>query len=58
MYEKSIQYDRATRDYAMYVNGELVGYAATYHDAEVELDYLVSDLIKANRPVMQEANHV
>ena len=56
MYEKTIQYDRETRDYAMYVNGELVGYAATYHAAEVELDYLVTDLIKANRPVMQEAN--
>ena len=40
-FEKSIRYDRETRDFAMYLNGELVGYAATYHEAEVALDQLV-----------------
>lgn len=44
---KEIKYDRASRDYAMYLNGELVGYASTYHDAEVELDYIASAIIKA-----------
>jgi hypothetical protein len=40
-YRKEICYDRETRDFAMYLNGELVGYAATYHEAEMALDQLV-----------------
>ena len=35
-----IVYDRETHDYAMYLDGELVGFARTYHDAEVTLDQL------------------
>lgn len=45
MYRKEIVYDRETRDYAMYLDLELVGFAKTYHDAEIELDRLVLDLI-------------
>jgi len=45
LYRKEIQYDRTTRDYAMYLDGELVGFARTYHEAEVSLDQLVWELI-------------
>lgn len=44
-YDKSIRYDRESRDYAMYLDGELVGYARTYHEAEVTLDQLVFELL-------------
>ena len=45
MYEKSIVYDREVRDYACYLDGELVGFERTYHEAEVTLDQLVFELI-------------
>lgn len=45
MYRKEIVYDRETRDFAMYLDGELIGFARTYHEAEVELDCLVLELI-------------
>jgi hypothetical protein len=45
MYRKEIVYDRETRDYAMYLDGELVGFARTYHEAEVTLDQLVFELM-------------
>jgi hypothetical protein len=45
MYRKEIVYDRETRDYAMYLDNELVGFARTYHEAEVMLDRLVYELI-------------
>lgn len=45
MYVKEITYDRETRDYAMFLDGELVGFARSYHAAEVTLDQLVFALI-------------
>lgn len=45
MFEKSIKYDRETRDYRMELNGEFVGYARTYQEAEVTLDQLVFDAL-------------
>lgn len=45
MYQKEIVYDRDTHDYAMYLDGELVGFARTYHEAEVALDQLIFELI-------------
>jgi hypothetical protein len=45
MYRKQIVHDRTSRDYAMYLDGELVGFARTYHEAEVTLDQLVFELI-------------
>lgn len=45
MYRKEIAYDRETRDYAMYLEGELVGFAWTYHEAEITLDQLVFELM-------------
>lgn len=45
MYRKEIVFDRETRDYAMYLDGELVGFARTYREAEITLDQLVFELI-------------
>jgi hypothetical protein len=45
MYEKQISYDRETHDYAMYLDGELVGFARTYAEAERVLDELVFELL-------------
>jgi len=42
---KRIQYDRNTRDFAAYLNDEIIGYFGSYHEAEVELDRLASELI-------------
>lgn len=49
MYDKSIQYDRETRDYAMRLDGELVGFARTHHEAEITLDQLVFELMSSYR---------
>lgn len=53
-YRKEIAYDRETHDYAMYLDGELVGFARSYHDAEVTLDQLVFELLSGNH--FREAN--
>lgn len=45
MYRKEIVYERESRDYAMYLDGDLVGYARTYHEAEVTLDQLIFELL-------------
>jgi len=45
MYSKLIAYDRKTGDFGMYLNGELVGYAATYLQAESTLNTLVYELL-------------
>jgi hypothetical protein len=45
MYRKEIAYDRESRDYAMYLDGELIGFARTYHEAEVTLDQLCFELM-------------
>lgn len=45
MYNKEIIYNKETRDYAAYLNGELVGYYRNHHDAEVALDKLVFSLL-------------
>ena len=34
MYTREIVYDKEARDYAAYLDGELVGFARTYADAE------------------------
>lgn len=44
-YEKSIQFDRYTRDYRLLLNGEFVGYARNYHEGEIQLDQLVFELM-------------
>ncbi len=45
MYRKEIIYDYETHDYACYLDGELVGFARTYHEAEVTLDQMTMELI-------------
>lgn len=40
-YRRLIVYDRKTGDFAMYLNGELVGYEASY----VRADQLLKDLV-------------
>lgn len=44
-FRKEIVYDRESRDYAMYLNGELVGYARSYSEAEIALDNLVFEIL-------------
>ncbi len=48
MYHKEIVYDRETRDYAMYLDDELVGFARSYHEAETILDQLVFELLSGH----------
>ncbi|GAB4424434.1 MAG: hypothetical protein OHK0015_03170 [Chloroflexi bacterium OHK40] len=45
MYEKAIIYDPETRDFAMYLDGELVGFARTFQEAETTLDELIYELL-------------
>lgn len=45
MYRKEIIYDSEMHDFAMYLDGELVGYARTYAEAEITLAQLVFELI-------------
>jgi hypothetical protein len=47
MFTREIKYDRLTKDYAMTLNGEFVGYAASYHAAEIELDRLAFELLNS-----------
>lgn len=41
LYEREIVYDPETRDFALYLNGQLHGFARTYGDGENELDRVV-----------------
>ncbi len=54
MYRKEIVYDYETHDYALYLDGELVGSASTYRDAESALDQLIFELV--NRQFFSESN--
>jgi hypothetical protein len=45
MYKKAIIYDPETRDFAMYLDSELVGFARTFQEAEETLDELVYELL-------------
>lgn len=45
MHRKEIVYDRGTRDYAMYLDGEFVGYRANYHAADFALDEMIFDAL-------------
>lgn len=48
---KRIQYDRQTRDFACYVDDELIGFFRSYHDAEVAADQYVYDELARLEPV-------
>lgn len=45
MYTKFIRYERSTKDFAMFLNGELIGYASTRQAAQEQLDRIVYDLL-------------
>ncbi len=47
MGRKLIMYNRSTKDYAIYVDGALVGYARSYLEAEAVLDQLYMELLRA-----------
>lgn len=51
-FEKEIVYDPDTRDFAIYLDGVLVGFARTYQEAEVTLDDLIYHLL--THPVLIE----
>lgn len=46
MYRTQIVYDCQTKEFAMYLDGELVGFARTYHEAELTLLQLVDELAR------------
>ncbi len=45
LYRKEIVYDWDTRDYACYLDGELIGFQRNYREAELYLDQLVFELL-------------
>jgi hypothetical protein len=49
MYKKHIKFDRETKDFAMYLDGELVGYARTYLEGETTLNELVYELLSSGQ---------
>jgi hypothetical protein len=53
-FRKEIKYDHESRDYALYLNDELVGYARTYHDGELALDALALAIL-THQHTSQEA---
>lgn len=50
--EREIVYDRKTRDYAVYIDGELIGFAANYHAGEVMADRHIFDELARSEPVI------
>jgi hypothetical protein len=47
MGQKLIMYDRSTKQFAIYLSGELIGYARSYLEAEAVLDQLHMELLRA-----------
>lgn len=47
MHRKNIMYSRNTQDFAIYLDGVLVGYARSYLEAEAVLDQLMMELLRA-----------
>lgn len=47
MFRRNIMYNRTTQDFAMYLDGELVGYAHSYLEAEAVLDQLLLELLRS-----------
>lgn len=45
MTEKTIIYDRTSRDFLAYLDDEFIGAFGSYHDAEVELDWLAFNMM-------------
>ena len=47
MYEREIVYDPKSKDFILYLNGQLVGFARTYQEGQAILDQLVYDLLQS-----------
>ena len=45
MYQTAIAYDKECRDYAMYLDGDLIGFARTEREAAITLDQLICELL-------------
>ena len=48
MARRMIVYDRSTKDFAIYLDGEVVGYARSYLEAEAVLDQLRMEVLRAD----------
>lgn len=55
---REIKYDRDSRDYACYLDGDLVCYARTYTEGETTLDALMLELIQAESYVAAQVAEV
>jgi hypothetical protein len=49
--EREIKYDRLTKDFACYVDGELIGFAKSYHQGERLCDRYIFDELARSEPV-------
>ena len=47
MGRRLIMYNRATMDFAIYLDGDLIGYARSYTEAEAVLDQMHMELLRA-----------
>jgi hypothetical protein len=52
-FTREIVYDYEARDYALYLSGELIGFARTHDEGETTLNELVSELIRAQTGIEQ-----
>lgn len=43
---KEIRYDAATRDFALFLNGQIVGYARSYSEGEETLNAIVYERLR------------
>jgi hypothetical protein len=44
-FQREIVYDRESHDYALYIDGQIIGFARTYHEGEVILDTYVAECL-------------
>jgi hypothetical protein len=44
-FRKEIRYDRDTKDYSLYLDGEYIGSAANYHEGEEKLNATIYDAL-------------
>ncbi|HEU4326236.1 MAG TPA: hypothetical protein VFS21_24060 [Roseiflexaceae bacterium] len=54
---RSITYDRESRDYLMRLGGEPIGYARTYHQAEITLDALAAEVLHHQHAALLDTLH-
>lgn len=57
-YTKQIDYDRATKDFSIKVNGELIGYAGSYSEAESKANEYVYNLLARTPNSINEAEEM